>query len=63
MNDVIYNHHIKELLMEEPSIVNHQRYTANEIIFNTYGLMVFNGEVVSIKKRNKIVHNLPNIYK
>ena len=56
MNDRVYNHHIKEvfrqLLREEEPLM----YTATEILFNTYGLINFNNEIVSIKKRNKLVH-------
>ena len=56
MNDLIYNHHIKEifrqLLKEEPTHL----YTTQEILFNSYGLIVFNNQPMSFKKRNKIAH-------
>jgi len=56
MNDRVYNHYIHEifrqLLKEEPT----KMYTPQEILFNTYGLIVFNQQPMSIKKRNKLVH-------
>tara|TARA_R110000824_G_scaffold120294_2_gene275409 strand:- start:171 stop:362 length:192 start_codon:yes stop_codon:yes gene_type:complete len=63
MNDIVYNHHLKEIFRQLLKEDITQMYTAQEILFNTYGLIIFNNQPMSFKKRNKIVHNLHNIYK
>jgi len=56
MNDKEYNFHLRTLydvLLNENGDVG---YTAKEILFNTYGLIIFNNEAMSVKKRNKLAH-------
>jgi hypothetical protein len=56
MNDKEYNFHLRtlyDLLLGENGNV---AYTAKEILFNTYGLIIFNNEAMSVKKRNKLAH-------
>jgi len=56
MDDIVFNQHIREifrqLLQEEPT----KLYSPQEILFNSYGLIVFNNQPMSFKKRNKLVH-------
>jgi len=56
MNDKEYNFHLRtlyDLLLNENGDVI---YTAKVILFNTYGLIIFNNGVMSVKKRNKLAH-------
>ena len=56
MNDKEYNYHLRSLfniLLNEKDEV---AYTAKEILFNTYGLIVFKEEIMTQKRRNKIAH-------
>ena len=55
MNDKIYNQHLIEIfnhLLNEDDLL----YSTKQILFNTYGLILFNNQPMSIKKRNKLVH-------
>jgi len=55
MNDKIYNQHLIEIfnhLLNEDALL----YSTKQILFNTYGLILFNNQPMSIKKRNKLVH-------
>ena len=56
MNDKEYNYHLRTLFNILLNEENNVAYTAKEILFNTYGLIIFNNEAMSIKKRNKVVH-------
>lgn len=56
MNDIVYNHHIREIFRDLLKEDLTQMYTPQEILFNTYGLIIFNNKPMSIKKRNKIAH-------
>ena len=56
MNDIVYNHHLREIFRQLLKEETTHMWTAQEILFNTYGLIVFNEEIMSIKKRNKVAH-------
>ncbi len=56
MNDVVYNQHLREIFRQLLKEDVTQMYTPQEILFNTYGLIIFNNGVMSVKKRNKLAH-------
>ena len=56
MPDLVYNHHLKEIFRQLLKEDISQMYTAQEILFNTYGLIIFNNQPMSVKKRNKLAH-------
>ena len=56
MNDRVYNHYIHEIFRQLLKEDITPMYTAQEILFNTYGLIIFNNQPMSVKKRNKVAH-------
>jgi len=56
MNEIIYNQHLREIFRQLLKEDVTPMYTAQEILFNTYGLIIFNNQPMSVKKRNKLAH-------
>ena len=56
MGDIVFNQHLREIFRQVLQEEDTHIWTAKEILFNSYGLIVFNEEIMSIKKRNKVAH-------